>query len=345
MNFIEKLSYPSEKVIRTKPSTLRLADEHLFQAEFEKNLPHTSPAIVDGCYVLPNSKLFKGLLINAQQFNINPGFKGLLKSYLRSILSLLQVRKATRLTKALYVTSSTSHNFFHWFLDVLQILEFVDERCGQISDLDIKIVLPNSHNNSFVYNSLGAFNFDFYRQNKGEIIIFDELILLPNIAPTGNYRKDLVLELRDRLREYWVKKNYFDVNKKRIYITRKNSAVRRIINEDEIFPLLKKHGFSIVDFDLLDFEEQLSCVLGCEILISLHGAGLTHMLWMRENSKVLEIRARDDCHNNCYFTLASDLGHDYSYALADKTDPQKITQVSDFIIDPDHLMSQILKML
>ena len=69
------------------------------------------------------------------------------------------------------------------------------------------------------------------------------------------------------------------------------------------------------------------------------------MLWMNEKSKVLEIRARDNCNDNCYFTLASDLGHDYFYVIADKTDPKKSDHLSDLIIDSKKFSSQLIKML
>ncbi len=51
-------------------------------------------------------------------------------------------------------------------------------------------------------------------------------------------------------------------------------------------------------------------------LIALHGAGLTNMLFMNANTKILEIRNEEDKHNNCYFSLASDLDIDYYYLLS-----------------------------
>ena len=116
-------------------------------------------------------------------------------------------------------------------------------------------------------------------------------------------------------------------------------------NEDEIIPILKKNGFTIVDFDILSFEEQLNYILDCEILVGVHGSALSHMLWLKQKCKVLEIRTKNNFNDNCFFTLASDLGHDYFYVTADKIDVSKSNHLSDLKIDPDNFSSQLIKML
>ena len=40
----------------------------------------------------------------------------------------------------------------------------------------------------------------------------------------------------------------------------------------------------------------------------------------RSNSKILEIRSSGDRYRNCYFALASSLGHDYYYVLSKNID-------------------------
>jgi hypothetical protein len=67
-------------------------------------------------------------------------------------------------------------------------------------------------------------------------------------------------------------------------------------------------------------------------LLSIHGAGLTHMLWMKLGSKVLEIRVKNNINDNCYFTLTSDLNHNYYYFIA-KTNPKKTYHQSDLLIN------------
>jgi capsular polysaccharide biosynthesis protein len=132
---------------------------------------------------------------------------------------------------------------------------------------------------------------------------------------------------------------------KRVYITRNKAVKRKIQNEIEIVSILKDNDFLIVAMEELSFYEQYKLVAESDVLISLHGAGLTHMLWMAANSKVMEIRLKDDTHNNCYFSLASDLNLKYFYTLAEKTHEQLSTQDTDFIVDVDDFNLSIQELL
>lgn len=342
---IKELGLLQENVIRQKPCNLDIRDEILFLKEYSKELPAVSPDIKKNSLVMNCGKLFNGIFINSLQFNIGLSLKGLIKSYLKSIFFLIRARKITRLDKILYVTNSNSKNFFHWSLDVLQKLEFLEQKNDKILDLKLKIIVPNNHINDFFKMTLEAFNLDFYYQKKDEIIFANQSILLPDLAPTGNFRKELTIKLSQRMRNYLTNGQKINSHRKRIYISRKNALRRRLKNEDEIIPILKKYGFIIVDFDTLNFQKQLEYIFNCEILVSVHGAGLSHMLWMKEKSKILEIRARNNSHDNCFFSLASDLGHKYFYVLADKTNVKKSDHLSDLIINTDNFSLELSKIL
>ena len=345
MNLLEKLSLPSTNVIRKKPCNFKEQDKHLFENELTKHLPRVFAIVKKKSYVPPCGKLFNGISFNLLQFNLGIGLIGLLKSYLKSFFFLTKIRKITNFNNILYVTNANSNNFWHWFLDVLQKLEFINQSRDLVSNYKLKIIIPNGHDNSYSKKSLEAFDLDFYFQEKNEIIISDKSILLPDIAPTGNNREKFVLKLSERMRNHWIAKKNVNIDNRRIYISRKNAPKRKLQNEDEIISILINHGFTVVDCNKLNFEEQLKYILNSEILISSHGAGFAHMLWMKQKSKVLEIRAKDNCNDNCVFTLASDLGHDYFYVNADKTEPAQSNHLSDLEVNKDKFLSELLKML
>lgn len=345
MTILKKLFLSSEHAYRRKPYNQKKSDEFLFKREFIKKLPNVSPILRKNSYIPPCGKLFNGISLNLFQFNTKVGIKGLVKTYLKSLFFLIKIRKITRIENILYITNSNSHNFYHWFLDVLQKLEFIYQSRDEISNSKIKIVIPNGHENRFSKRSLKAFNLNFYYQKKNEIIVSSQSILLPDIAPTGNFRKKLVLKLSSRMREYWKNKKKISPSKKRIYISRNNSNKRKLINEKDILPILKNYGFIILDFDQINFEKQVEYILNSEIIVSTHGAGLTHMLWMKKRGKILEIRAKDNKFDNCYFSLASDLGHEYFYVLAEKTNAKDSNHLSDLVINAKKFSSELVKMI
>ena len=345
MTLLKKLSLPSENVIRKKPQNYEDCNENLFKNELIRKLPSIFPVVRKKSYILPCGKLFNGISFNLFQFNLKPKLKDFLKLYLKSFLYLKKIRKITRFNNILYVTNANSNNFWHWFLDVLQKLEFINQSRDLVLKNKLKIIIPNGHDNNYSKKSLEAFDLDFYFQEKNEIIISDKSILLPDIAPTGNNREKFVLRLSERMRNHWITKKNDNIDNKRIYISRKNALKRKLQNEDEIISILIQHGFIILDCNKLNFEEQLKYILNSEILISSHGAAFAHMLWMKQKSKVLEIRAKNNCNDNAIFTLASDLGYDYFYVDADKSEPGKSNHLSDLIVNKNKFLSEFLKML
>lgn len=335
---------PAETVFRTKPCGLKEGEDFLFSAEYEKNFPPVSLKEIHFGAVLPSGQLVNRFLLERVQFNTGTGKKFWLKAYLKMILSSFRMRKLKRLDNVLYITNSNSKNFFHWFLDVAQKLAFIEQKSSCIRK-PISILIPNDHDHEYIDHCLKVFDLNIFRQSKGDLLLSNSLFMLPDLAPTGNYRKDLVIFLREKLRNSWLKKHSGCTCAGRLYITRENAEKRKIVNEKDLLPILERNGFDIVDFDELGFEEQLKYTLGCEMLVSLHGAALTHMLWINDSAQVLEIRAKDDSHNNCYFSLASDLGHEYHYALADKVDATQTTQQADFVVDPEDFEARLCSML
>jgi capsular polysaccharide biosynthesis protein len=342
----EKLSLPSKSVSRKKPINFNVDDKHIFEREFNKHLPNFSPILDRRSYVSPCARLLNGLFFNSFQFNTKLKFIWLLKLYLKFFINLFKIRKITQFNKILFITNShSSYNFFHWNMDVLAKLEFIDKVRDQILESDLKIIIPNDHSYDYIKKTLQAFDINFYFQKKNELIFAKNTVLLTDIAPTGNFHKDFILKLNIRMRNHFYNIKTINFDKKKIYISRKNAKRRVLKNENEIIPILKKNGFTIVDFDILNFEEQLSYILNCEILVGVHGSGLTHMLWMKPKSKILEIRTRNNDLDNCFFTLASDLDHDYSYTFADKIDPKKSNHLSDLSINVDEFSVQLQKIL
>ena len=64
---------------------------------------------------------------------------------------------------------------------------------------------------------------------------------------------------------------------------------------------------------------------------------------MQKNSKVLELRNKEDSHNNCFFSLASDLGHNYYYLLNDGN--IKDTHFVNITVNIGNLEKAIVEML
>ncbi|KAF1824445.1 glycosyltransferase family 61 protein [Dissoconium aciculare CBS 342.82] len=66
----------------------------------------------------------------------------------------------------------------------------------------------------------------------------------------------------------------------------------------------------LVDFANITFAEQLQLIRKTDILVGVHGAGLTHEFFLPINSTVVEIQPPDMNHRG-FFNMATFLGHEY----------------------------------
>jgi hypothetical protein len=74
-----------------------------------------------------------------------------------------------------------------------------------------------------------------------------------------------------------------------------------------------QHEISVIDFARMPPREQIQAAQNCDILVGQHGAGLTHMLWMKPGSHVVEIAPPLPIQVREIFSqLAIVLGHSYT---------------------------------
>ena len=98
----------------------------------------------------------------------------------------------------------------------------------------------------------------------------------------------------------------------------------------QLFCSLNKYGFQIVYLEDYIWLDQVKLCMGASAMVGLHGAGLSNMLFLKPEAKIVELRGEMDGHNNCYFSLASALDLPYYYLNCASTDNNTLN--SDFIV-------------
>jgi hypothetical protein len=89
---------------------------------------------------------------------------------------------------------------------------------------------------------------------------------------------------------------------RKLYVTRRNAKVRRIINETEVADYLAHRGFEVVALETRTFREQVQLFAEADMVVAQHGAGLTNLLFS-QSPRVLEIMSDQD--RQIYFSLIS----------------------------------------
>lgn len=106
---------------------------------------------------------------------------------------------------------------------------------------------------------------------------------------------------------------------KRIYISRRMAARRRVLNEEELEPILLERGFTFVDLETFSFAEQVKTFSEAEMIVAIHGAGLTNMVWAPPGCKVLELMHPSHV-KLMYYVLSELLGQPYWYCGGQASD-------------------------
>ncbi|XP_071745170.1 LOW QUALITY PROTEIN: EGF domain-specific O-linked N-acetylglucosamine transferase [Lepeophtheirus salmonis] len=96
-----------------------------------------------------------------------------------------------------------------------------------------------------------------------------------------------------------------DGEKIRVTILSRRTKHRRILNVDALMKILSLKGMykvNLAEFSpKTDYIYQLDIIMNTDILVGIHGAGLSHMLFLPEWAVVLELSDCDD--PSCYFDL------------------------------------------
>lgn len=114
-----------------------------------------------------------------------------------------------------------------------------------------------------------------------------------------------------------------EASPKRIYISRNDARLRRVLNEESFMPKLEALGVTRVVLGKLPIARQVSLFREAEIVIGPHGAGLAHIAWCKPSTKIIEFFPSPDGPRGCvrnasydYWLLSNLLGLDYTCALA-----------------------------
>ena len=103
---------------------------------------------------------------------------------------------------------------------------------------------------------------------------------------------------------------------RRIYLSRRGAATRRLANEAELLPLLEQHGFVAIHAETMGAAEQLALFQSAEVFLGVEGAALVNLLIAPAHAKVGMIVA-DGLYKPRHYYVSAPIGHDFTYLCAE----------------------------
>jgi hypothetical protein len=211
------------------------------------------------------------------------------------------------------VIHSKWFNYAFWVNAYLPRLIMAEE-AGLLRDT--VLLLPEGWKNiPYVWDTLDAFSFTPRFIPEG-VHVFARKLYMPELRPwTASFYPPLIHKTAERLRAAAQKRVAPQTSFSRhVYLSRKKRGVRYVENEEEILRQLQKEGFEAIFFEDLSVWEQIAMMSRAERFISLHGAGLSNLMFMPPGAMVLELINEAYAHAEYTFPfwkLAHAVGLDY----------------------------------
>jgi hypothetical protein len=274
-----------------------------------KDYPTSSSTL----FYLQNSYLFghKGLILTSrhqvfQEFSHHFGIATLKKFLLKNpFYTFSKNIKKVEGVGAILI-SPESHNYYHWLNDVLPRIRLYEPVLDKIDHFCIASNVPAKF-----LAVLADFNIPQEKIlliNEKEKLHFDYLYVSSLPGSEGRSPQWAVNYLQDKLI-----KTTDTAPSKKVYLKRGPGIERRVLNEDAIIKTLQDTGFDIVDPDKLGIQEQINLMQQAKIVVSVHGAALSNLLFVKEGTAVIELFSPDYFRTDCYYTLSGILNLNYYY--------------------------------
>jgi len=334
MNYSTLLHSISE--VRIPPKNVEPEDHWLFAHEYSK--------LIDPCIsiVFHDVHVFGGSFFAYRLGYIDPFFPG--PTFARSLKSrLLDLPSFAfpplNVESAIFPSPTFGIGYFHWFSDYLPIVQAASDSFDHCHSL----ILPDRAGRfEFVPKSLQNFNFNILWARRFQHIKVQKLHVIGPASQSGNYRTDLFKQTITTVKTSLEHSGIHDCESNEVvYVSRQDAQRRFVLNEVDVTSVIMGFGGRVVMLEGLSLQDQYALFSKCKLIVGLHGAGLTNMVWMSPGSNVLEIRNTGDSTNNCYFSMASALGHNYYYIQAKNIDEHVNTYSANLIVDVE-LLHQVI---
>ncbi len=201
----------------------------------------------------------------------------------------------------------SSSNFYHWLMDLLPRIRLFQMAGLSLGEIDHFFV--NSTQMPFQLETLklaGIPAEKIVETDKVEYLSCDELHV-PSIPNRIGFPRRWMADYLESLvpRES-------TPTPERIYIDRRDSKVRTMLNNDEFARFLERLGFKLLVPSRQTFRETVRWFRGAKMIVALHGAALTNLAFCAPGAHVLEI-CPYGADNNDYWTLCCEKELNYYF--------------------------------
>ncbi|WP_074937268.1 glycosyltransferase family 61 protein [Pontibacter akesuensis] len=208
------------------------------------------------------------------------------------------------------------NNIGHWFIDVLPRLHLLRES-GLYDKVDW-FYLPSTRY-SYQTETLELLGIPEEKIITGDMyphITADNVVA--STAPRGNHTlvpKWLCNYIQDSFMPYAAEETAAAVtDTPYLYISRSDSKIRNVLNEQELLEALEPYGFKTVISSQLSIKQKIQLFSKAKVVVGATGAGLISMFFCKPGTKMIEI-FNEGFVIEPFYDIASKIELDYQYII------------------------------
>jgi capsular polysaccharide biosynthesis protein len=203
-------------------------------------------------------------------------------------------------------------NYFHFYNDVLAKLILLKDKNIAIDQYTV-VISKNLFSKTyfqFVLNNSFLKDLNWHIQ-ADEWVHFNSAIFVKPLTHTKKYF--------DFFTNLCLTYSASTKANRRVFITRDRKSLRFIENMGDLHPILNDYNFEVIDAATIPFSEQIALFSNCELVIAIHGAGLTNIIYRNgKPMKILEIMPPIDYIPFHYILLSHQYGYRYDVLLGER---------------------------
>ena len=232
-----------------------------------------------------------------------------------------------------------SGNYGHWMFGCLPLFGILEQGGFKLSNIDKIFVQKSRKFQKITLEILGIPQEKILETNTETTHIRAKSLIIPS---WGSYINHHIKYSCDFLRDKFLP---LITNKKsdgpeRLYITRRNTGGRRVINEEEVLDLLAKYGFTCVTPESMSFMEQVELFAFAKAVMGSLGSWMYNLTFCSPGTKLIGL-ALEEMLEITPWLLAQELGLEYYYFLVSKPVGSGIWMPIDCYVDINALREML----
>ena len=179
-----------------------------------------------------------------------------------------------------------TRGIYHWLIDRVPHLSVIDSPGAE----DARLLFSN-RGPSFEDATLDLAGVSPERRVRVSNPVFVRRLLRPRVGFAGMRHWDRVSPIIEKIKmSAQVAADRHGVEPiDRLYISRRDSKRRVMVNEADVESLMADRGYSIMAFGEIPLWQQIFLASNATSIVSPHGAGLAHIIFMRDDVSVTEV--------------------------------------------------------